>query len=355
MLRRLNHSRKGIMDELVRRSIQLVEASKKSAVPWQLDQPYNQQYYKFSSSDWESHNATGLAPPTSSPYGSEIHRLALYSWNIDFMLPFGQSRMRAAIAHLKDLVNAGADGNSTATMIHLQECVQKDLELIAADEWVRETFVLTDIDTDNWQSGYYGTISLIDRRLPILSCFRLHYAQTRMERDGLFVDVTIQNKTIRLCNTHLESLALEPPPFRIPQMKICAEYMRKPSVDAALLAGDLNAVQPFDRTLHIDNGLKDAYLELGGAEDDVAGHTWGQQAATSQRERFGTSRMDKVYFRGDVELLSFDKFGSDVMVAEQAEREELVKLGFDAPWVTDHLGVKAVVRVAGKSRPSSAL
>lgn len=134
-------------------------------------------------------------------------------------------------------------------------------------------------------------------------------------------------------------------------MKLCGEYMRDAGVDAALLAGDLNAIQPFDRSLHSDNGLRDAFLELGGGEDDADGHTWGQQAATFQRERFGTSRMDKVFFCGDVDLLSFERFGAGVLVEDPVEREELVRLGFEEPWITDHLGVKAVVRIPGNEKP----
>lgn len=343
---------KRIMDDIIRRSIQLIEQKKKSSVPWQPDTACDQPYYTFVNDEWKPQRVSLSNHSLSSSSG--LQKLALYSWNIDFMLPFGESRMRAAISHLKHLVTIAPDQNSTATVIYFQECVTKDLEIMAADEWIREKFALTDIGNNNWASGHYGTVSLIDRRLPISSCFRVHFSRTRMERDGLFVDVTIQDKNIRLCNTHLESLALEPP-FRIPQMQVCAEYMRKPGVHAALLAGDLNAIQPFDHTLHTDNGLKDAYLELGGREDDAAGHTWGQQAAASQRERFGTSRMDKVYFCGDLELLAFEKFGADVLVEDQAEQEQLVGLGFDAPWVTDHLGVKAVVRIPGKPHPSGVM
>lgn len=343
--------RKAILDDVVRRSKQLVEwnTMKKSSIPWQFDSPCNQPYFNFINSEWQ--------PQKTKPSvlaSSEINKLALYSWNIDFRIPFGASRMLAAISHLKHLITTAPDQESTATVIYLQECVPNDIDIIAADSWVRETFSTTDVGIENWQSSYYGTISLIDRRLPIASCFRVHYSKTRMERDGLFVDVLIANKTVRLCNTHLESLALDPP-FRIPQMQICASYMRKPEVHAALLAGDLNAVQEFDRTLHIENGLKDAYLELGGAEDDAEGHTWGQQAAKQQREQFGTSRMDKVYFCGNIELLSFEKFGADVLVEDPTEQEELVRHGFDAPWITDHLGVKVVVRIPSEHHPSGTL
>ena len=54
--------------------------------------------------------------------------------------------------------------------------------------------------------------------------------------------------------------------------------MKAGDFGGSVLAGDLNAIEPFDRTLHLDNGLKDAYLELGGKEDSEDGYTWGQQA-----------------------------------------------------------------------------
>lgn len=261
------------------------------------------------------------------------------------MLPYPSSRMTKGFSHLRSLIDSGPR-DSTASIIYLQECIDSDIELIASHSWVRENFHLSDIDISNWQSGHYGTITLVDKRLPITSCFRVHYSQTRMERDGLFVDVRLGGKTVRICNSHLESMAFEPP-YRIPQMKLCAEYMRQPGIDSAIVAGDFNAIQDFDRTLHEVNGLKDAYLELGGQEHDAAnGHTWGQQAATNLRQQFGTSRMDKVYFCGGLELLSFERFGAGVCVDDEQEREAIVKLGFDEPWITDHLGVKAVLTVS---------
>lgn len=299
-------------------------------------------------SEWKAREPDHLAYTSS-----KIHELGLYSWNIDFRIPFASSRMLAALSHLQHLITTSASP-SQATVIYLQECIPSDLDLIAANPWIREHFAITDISSENWASSQYGTITLIDLRLPIRSCFRVHYSHTRMERDGLFIDVAIQGNTLRLCNTHLESLALEPP-FRIPQMQICASFMRETGVDAAILAGDLNAVQEFDKSLHVENGLKDAYLELGNREDDVEGHTWGQQAARAMREEFGTSRMDKVYFGGLVELLSFETFGAGVMVQDPAEGAELLRLGFDEPWITDHLGIKAIFRFPSKSNPSSVM
>ncbi|KAF2484139.1 Endonuclease/exonuclease/phosphatase [Neohortaea acidophila] len=339
------------MDELVKRSIREVDAKKKATVPWKLDEPWKQSYHVFSvdRNNWVAIDPTTQSTTHTSPDAS-ITRLALYSWNIDFMLPFPNSRMRTAIRHLEEAHVAMLDAQ-TASVIYLQECVASDLQLLASDPWVRSTFALTDLDITNWQSGHYGTVTLVDRRLAIADCFRVHYSQSAMERDAFFVDIRLgkNQDIVRLCNSHLESLALEPA-YRPPQMQLIAKYMRDTSVHGALAAGDFNAIQDFDRHLHSDNGLKDAYLELGGREEDAeAGHTWGQQAATVLRERFGTTRMDKVYFCGGVRCLGFERFGAGEEIPDESERRQIVELGFDRPWVTDHLGVKAVFEVAPRA------
>lgn len=341
------------MDALVQESIRQVQLAQKSDVPWReaYDRPWSQAYHTYSNADaeWTAVSGASDTSPPDSTTAATTKKLALYSWNIDFMLPFPNSRMAAAIEHLKFLIAAHPSPHETASVIFLAECVVGDLKLLAADPWVQSTFHLTDINGSFWQSGHYGTTTLVDRRLQIKDCFRVHYLQTRMERDGLFVDLKFRlgpgetKKTLRLCNTHLESLALEPA-YRPPQLALCAQYMKDPAASAAILAGDLNAIQDFDRTLPSTNGLRDAYLELGGNEDDAeGGHTWGQQAATAQRERFGTSRMDKVLFCGEsLRLLAFERFGAGVEVRKEEERIGILDLGFEAPWVTDHLGVQAL-------------
>ncbi|KAI1339208.1 Endonuclease/exonuclease/phosphatase [Xylariaceae sp. FL0016] len=331
------------MDEIIHNAIKRNEEMKKplDSVPWTPDQPHPQSYYEFDSSarDWKP--ITNAETPSSS----QLRRLALYSWNIDFMLPFDAPRMEAALAELKKLVGeAKAD---TAIVIYLQECVVPDLATIGEQAWVRENFYVTDVDSTEWASGYYGTTTLIDRRLPVADCFRVHYQQTRMERDAFFVDVLLgknADRKVRLCNTHLESLAFDPP-FRPPQMEIAARFMKDDGLHGAMAAGDFNAIQDFDRTLHSNNGLKDAYLELGGKEDSDEGYTWGQQAATNLRDRFGCSRMDKVYYHGGLKLEEFQRFGADVQLIDPQQKQRLADLGFEKPWITDHLGVMAEVSI----------
>lgn len=334
------------MDKLVQKAIQMAAALKKqpSSIPWKDDKPWPQPCYSWSNDkkEWQPTTFSSNGPQTG------ISTLAVYSWNIDFMLPFPDERMNAALAHLQEkLTSELRPDSTTAVVINLQECVPSDLVAISQKQWVRDSFYMTDLDSSAWGSGLYGTTTLVDRRLDISSCFRVHYSKTQMERDALFVDVTASGKKLRVCNTHLESLALEPP-MRPAQMQVIASQMHAGDAMGAIVTGDFNAIQPFDLSLHSDNGLKDAYLELGGLENSDDGYTWGQQALPQLRQQFGCSRMDKAYYRGSgIKLLSFDRFGADVEVAEdeKEQRDQLVALGLEKAWVTDHLGIKAVFQL----------
>ncbi|GIZ38936.1 hypothetical protein CKM354_000233400 [Cercospora kikuchii] len=345
------------MDALVQRSIQLVADKKRPSVPWKLDEPWHQPYYVHDGNQWTAREAK----PSDTPPSSNISKLALYSWNIDFMLPFPESRMKAGLSYLQNHITQSED---TAVAIYLQECVESDLKTVSEQPWVQQHFCISDIDISNWASGHYGTITLLSRSTPPTSLFRVHYSATKMERDVLISDISLPSPsqqqspfTIRLCNSHLESMAFTPA-LRPPQVSLIASYMHQsPKISAAVAAGDFNAIQPFDKTLHSDNNLLDAYLESGGKEDDAEGHTWGQQASTALRERFGTSRMDKVYYtppasdgQRSLKLAKFGYFGRDVVVEDRKEAEEIMTLGFENAWVTDHLGVEAVFEIVGGSQ-----
>jgi tyrosyl-DNA phosphodiesterase 2 len=334
------------MNDIFQKAVKDSELLRKSEVPWKSDEPFAQPLNVFdvSNASWTAKNSQEL-----SGGNANIAGIALFSWNIDFMLPFGDARMKAALDHLGTLVKVLDATPSIAPVIFLQECTPEDLKLISSNPWVRERFALTDLDATNWATSHYGTTTLLDKRLTIQSVFRVHYSQTRMDRDALFVDVgTGLNNSqwvIRLCNSHLESLVMSPP-LRPAQMGLIARYLHAEQVQFGITAGDFNAIQPFDRTLHTDNDLKDAFLERGGKEDTEEGYTWGQQAATKFREQFGCSRMDKAFFCGKAELLDFNRFGQDIQLPEGADggmdskqRDEIVALGFDKPWITDHLGI----------------
>lgn len=329
------------MDADLKRIIELIQSKKKSSHPWKRQERYDQPYYSFS-----PHHASWQETfPAKAPSAESIasSRFTVLSWNIDFMLPFPDERMCAALKHLESQIAS----NSSPTIIMLQEMLESDLALIQAQPWVRDNYLMTDIDTKYWESGHYGTCTLIPRVLPVTSVFRVHYEATSMERDGLFVDLDFgRNHTIRICNTHLESLIADPPK-RPQQLATSAKFMHDPTVSGSVLGGDLNAIQDFDRSLHSDNNLQDAYLTVGGKEDSDDGYTWGQMAPIKQRQMFGCSRMDKLFFCGRLKCETFERFGLGVEVEEQHVKETLVEdKGLEKGYVTDHAGVMAEFSIA---------
>lgn len=334
------------MDPKLLRIFALIESKKKTSHPWKRQERHSQPYYTYSNEQ----KAWREAVEPGAKASSNVPGFSILSWNIDFMLPFPDERMSVALNHLKTHVNA----TKLPTIIMLQETVETDLELIKSQPWIQSSYNLTDVSSQHWESGHYGTVTIIPKSLPITSVFRVHYEQTAMERDGLFVDIDFgKGRLVRICNTHLESLIADPPK-RPHQLATAAEYLKDSAVIGSVLGGDLNAIQPFDQTLHSDNGLKDAYLVHGGNEDSDDGHTWGQMAQVKLRKQFGTSRMDKFYFVGDLQLESFEKFGLGIEVEDQHVREALIQEeGLDGGWITDHLGVKAEFSLVPSGASSS--
>lgn len=279
--------------------IRLIESKKKSNFPWTRQQPHPQPYYTYSPSDksWQPSTTTSSPPPPPTST-HPISTFSILSWNIDFMLPFTDRRMQVALNHLHSLISTTP---STPSIIFLNECLDSDLQLIQSQTWIQSNYTITDLTNEHWESGYYGTCTLIPKSMPITQVFRVHYEATKMERDVLCVDIALpgnnSSRTIRLCNTHLESLVADPP-LRPAQIATAAQFMHDPSIHGSVIGGDFNAIQPFDLHLHTDNALHDAFLDTGGKEHSEEGYTWGQMAATKQREMFGCSRMDKLFYCG---------------------------------------------------------
>ncbi|AEO61608.1 hypothetical protein MYCTH_2311932 [Thermothelomyces thermophilus ATCC 42464] len=340
---------------------------------WKRGELTPQEYFTFRDGAWHPVEAQGSAVLPGRETPPSTFQFSVLSWNVDFMAPEGDARMSAALKHLGSLVA----GNPNPSVIMLNEMTPPDLALIKLADWVREGYDITDATADHWESSIYGTCMLVPRALPIKRVARLHYAATAMQRDALFADVALaRGGTLRLCATHLESLRAVPP-LRPAQLAAAAAHLRQPQPSGGsggggggggvvgVLAGDLNAIEPFDRTLHDQCGLKDAYLESGAREGEERGMTWGHMAPRWLRERFGLGRLDKVLFwdggdasSGDggggddvggrllLRLVGFETFGMDVVVEDEAAAARLMKeWGLEKAWVTDHLGVRADFRV----------
>lgn len=268
--------------------------------------------------------------------------------------------MKAALHYLSTLTSSPSIPSSLPIVLFLQEMLITDLEQIKAADWIRERFYVTDIGHEYWQSNFYGTTTLVDKRLRIEDVYRVHYEATKFDRDGLFVDVKVKTekgedvgKVLRVCNTHLESLVANPP-LRPAQMTVAAKELHGNEEGwphAGVLAGDCNAIQPFDRTLHTENGLKDAYLELGGKEDEKEGYTWGQQVDEKMRNKFGCSRMDKVMYCGGVRVEGLERIGAGVKVFDEDWKK--MQGGHCLEWVTDHLGLMVDLVIEGQGGEKS--
>lgn len=342
-------------------------------------QPRPQSHYNFNGSKWQLVGTDAPSVIPSNGTGTNVRNLKLITWNIDFMAPFPQARMASALLYLQGLVENIP--KSTAVVICLQELRQdvpidfehlqkefdpqiaNDLRQIAAAEWVQQRFNVSDLSTEHWRCGY-NSVTLVDRRLTILKVARLHFI-SEYQREALMVDIVVkqpsepggqdpgpadgisdERSVIRVCNVHLDSMAGNPP-MRPVQWKACAKYMQhKPNgVMVGIVAGDCNANRVYDLTLPQENGFKDAYLELGGSEDDPEGLTWGPQ---SRQTRFPHRRMDKVCFwqhevdGGGVplQLKSLERIGVGVKVEDMALVEQLAEAGYFG-FVTDHYGLMA--------------
>lgn len=75
------------------------------------------------------------------------------------------------------------------------------------------------------------------------------------------------------------------------------EYALQTNIHAGIVAGDMNAIEPFDQGLPAENGMKDVFLQFGGVEGAENGWKWGIQCPTGVRERCGPCRMELMLSR----------------------------------------------------------
>ncbi|BAE59724.1 unnamed protein product [Aspergillus oryzae RIB40] len=337
------------------------------------DMPDPQPYYSYNhtTQTWSPVETDSTVEPTTTTTTTTtintnttpLKTFTLTTWNIDFQQPCKAERTQAGLNYLSTvLLKPSDDKNNDVTpinIIFLQEMVPNDLTIIQQTKWIQDHFFITDLNHTQWR-GSYGTTTLIDRRCHVQRVFRVPYSTSRMQRDGLFVDLDCQEGgetggTLRLCNTHLESL-LSNPPIRPMQLHLASQFMHGsgpgetdlPTPHAAILAGDLNAFAPEDLTAPNECALRDAFLVLGGKDGTEESFTWGQQIPNWLREKFGCSRMDKVLFCGGLEVERLERIGAGEMVwieYPDVSDEETEDEKGEEVWITDHLGLCADFRI----------
>ncbi|KAK6357252.1 hypothetical protein TWF718_001573 [Orbilia javanica] len=294
--------------------------------------------YNSEEKQWKQVQNTEEANANSQPRSN----FALITWNVDFVSSEPQDRISAAMSHLRSILISGTEDPDTITpsVIVLQEVNHEMIKSLAENEWVQKNFYITDVVSDKgiWQKSHYGTVTLVDRRIKVKNVIRLHY-DSNMDRDCLFVDIeavssrTSEVVTVRVGNTHLESL-VGAKPWRLEQLKLAARFvLYDTNVYTGLIAGDMNPIDPYDLKIPEEAGLKDAYLVGGGSENDVKGHTWGYQ---TQDNRFPKRRFDKVFHPP-----------SDKIKVEQVEPIGIGEKTPEKPrvYISDHYGVFGNVRI----------
>ncbi|KAI0250202.1 Endonuclease/exonuclease/phosphatase [Lactifluus subvellereus] len=259
--------------------------------------------------------------------------LTLVTWNVDFMNPYANERLTAALDYLQFHVFPEYRGSQPPPcLILLQEIKTDAFETLLAHPWVRAYFMVVPGSTaDGWPRGApYGTVTLVARSALLADSRCVHFGESRMWRNGLVTDVLLggaepRARVLRAVNTHLESLP-EGTNKRVVQMGVIAGLLREAGTFGGIVGGDMNAIAPSDETLAEDNGLSDAWEHRrDGAED---GTTWGYQPI----ERFPPGRLDKILYteKDDLEIKDVRRIAIGL---------QMPLAGGAGAWVSDHYGL----------------
>lgn len=198
---------------------------------------------------------------------------------------------------------------------------------------------------DEWPNGaYYGNVTLVSRTVPVCGVYTIEY-HSYMERNALMVDLKLslpgwravhdESKvvTLRIANTHLESLPTPGAQLRPVQLGLVADALADEELVGGIVCGDMNAISPSDRGLAESLGLVDSFDEelLGGDEEEEDMHTWGYQPECE----FPPGRLDKILFSP----------GSGGFSVDRPERIGIAVKTDKGQYASDHYGLLTTVHI----------
>ena len=301
--------------------------------------PIKAYYYRHAKGGiWKHVSSNKINERTYHPSSIKI-----VTWNVDFQNAQVKARLFVVLRYLEMHIFKCPPGEPPEPcVIMLQEVHRDALSHLLENEWVRDNFVITPISHTRWPNeSLYGNVTLISRSLVVVKACILHFGHSSQSRTGVAVDIKLNTPstaaesrevTMRLINTHLESLE-EGEQYRPIQMSILASYLKKrEEVQGGVIAGDMNAISPSDTSLAEDFGLKDAWKK---PHNDESGFTWGYQGGGN----YPAARLDKVLYvpRRSYRVDEPSRIGVDL-------RAGYVEGGEDI-WVSDHYGLVATLRV----------
>ena len=189
------------------------------------------------------------------PRLGEIGELTMVSYNVWFDKRNQAARAHALFAILRE---------SCADIICLQEVTPIFLALLRDQEWVRDSFALSDsIGTTLRGSFAYGVIMLVRRTIAIDS-FVLHSLPSEMNRAVLVASFpTTDGQGLKVATVHLESLGNKS--LREAQLAAIFSLLDEDNSGAVLL-GDMN-YDDSTETHSIPPGYKDCWLSVNGDAD----------------------------------------------------------------------------------------
>jgi len=250
--------------------------------------------------------------------GSIPPSLTLVTWNVDFVSPYANERLTAALDYIRFYVFPEYRGEQPPPCLILP--------------WVRAYFMVVPGSTaEGWpQDAAYGTATLVARSALLAGSSCFHFGESRMWRNALATDVLLggaepRARVLRVVNTHLESLP-QGTNGRVAQMGAIAGLLKEAGTFGGIVGGDMNAIAPSDETLAEDNGLSDAWEQRRDRAED--GATWGYQPV----ERFPPGRLDKILYTKNEELEIKD-------VRRIAIGLKMPLAGGAWVWVSDHYGL----------------
>ena len=176
--------------------------------------------------------------------------LTLVTYNVWFSNRYRSARF-AALLHIVR--------NCNADIIALQEITADHLEVLLAEEWIRESYYLSDIKGTTIKP--YGVLLL--SRLPMTDLI-IHELPSIMYRKLVVGEFFINGQIIKVATVHLESMK-ESAPERIEQLDAIFPLLEGSS--HAVLMGDFNFKTPRDgESRHIDP----SYLDMQEVQERAA-------------------------------------------------------------------------------------
>ncbi|GJE88659.1 endonuclease/exonuclease/phosphatase family protein [Phanerochaete sordida] len=274
----------------------------------------------------------GAAPASEGPIPESLQ---LLTWNIDALGGSTRERVATLLNYIQHHIFECADrGQPAPCCVLLQEVAKDALSAILEHAWVREHFVVAPTKPEHWPGAVpFGNVTLVARTVPVAGAWILEYGCSVMKRHALIVDVRLGTgtaadgeRTVRVANVHLESLALGAP-YRPWQLRDTVEALARRDIDAGIVAGDMNAVTVQDAALPAWTGLVDAWK---GAEDGGE-NTWGYQPPSRE---FLPGRLDKVLYlpNGEFEVDVPERVGVGVKTS-------------GGQWASDHFGLLTTIRM----------